>query len=203
MCPNYQNLLNFEDICFMNARLELMFWRTWVVQWFALSYHIKGDLSWAVWSFFGSYNNQSNFLVLKKKKSVFHNKMFYSQSLWAKWEQHRLASQAQLLLLCAYMHASVLIIHYVRKIMLGTLVSFPPQTCRKTTECAYCHKTVVVSTTIMERDQKGKVQLYCSVVCVEQSRPPQHNLTGMTHTRPHVSGSCHKHRVYSSIFITN
>lgn len=65
--------------------------------------------------------------------------------------------------------------------MLGTLVSFPPQTCRKTTECAYCHKTVVVSTTIMERDQKGKVQLYCSVVCVEQSRPPQHNLTGMTH----------------------
>lgn len=48
-----------------------MFWRTWVVQWFALSYHIKGDLSWAVWSFFGSYNNRSNFLVLKKKKKVF------------------------------------------------------------------------------------------------------------------------------------
>lgn len=42
MCPNYQNLLNFEDVCFTNARLELMFWRTWVVQWFALSYHIKG-----------------------------------------------------------------------------------------------------------------------------------------------------------------
>nr|XP_012776789.3 zinc finger MYM-type protein 4 isoform X1 [Maylandia zebra] len=59
-----------------------------------------------------------------------------------------------------------------------TCISTYKQICRKTTECAYCHKTVVVSTTIMERDQKGKVQLYCSVVCVEQSRPPQHNLTG-------------------------
>ncbi|KAI4790230.1 hypothetical protein KUCAC02_034759 [Chaenocephalus aceratus] len=30
----------------------------------------------------------------------------------------------------------------------------------------------------MERDQKGKVQLYCSSPCVELSRPPQHILTG-------------------------
>ncbi|XP_010774712.1 zinc finger MYM-type protein 4-like [Notothenia coriiceps] len=30
----------------------------------------------------------------------------------------------------------------------------------------------------MERDQKGKVQLYCSSSCVELSRPPQHILTG-------------------------
>uniref|UniRef100_A0A3P8RPA7 TRASH domain-containing protein n=1 Tax=Amphiprion percula TaxID=161767 RepID=A0A3P8RPA7_AMPPE len=35
-----------------------------------------------------------------------------------------------------------------------------------------------LSTTIMERDQKGRVQLYCSPACVEQSRPPQHILTG-------------------------
>ncbi|XP_030615048.1 zinc finger MYM-type protein 4 isoform X2 [Archocentrus centrarchus] len=59
-----------------------------------------------------------------------------------------------------------------------TCISTYKQTCRKTTECAYCHKTVIVSSTIMERDQKGKVQLYCSLVCVEKSRPPQHNLTG-------------------------
>ncbi|XP_035529892.1 zinc finger MYM-type protein 4-like [Morone saxatilis] len=52
------------------------------------------------------------------------------------------------------------------------------QTCRKMIECAYCHKMAIVSSTIMERDQKGKVQLYCSSACVEQSRPPRHILTG-------------------------
>uniref|UniRef100_G3PGR1 TRASH domain-containing protein n=1 Tax=Gasterosteus aculeatus aculeatus TaxID=481459 RepID=G3PGR1_GASAC len=36
----------------------------------------------------------------------------------------------------------------------------------------------IVSFTIMERDQKGKVQLYCSSPCVERSRPPRHVLTG-------------------------
>uniref|UniRef100_A0A3B5M2I8 TRASH domain-containing protein n=1 Tax=Xiphophorus couchianus TaxID=32473 RepID=A0A3B5M2I8_9TELE len=36
----------------------------------------------------------------------------------------------------------------------------------------------LVSSTIMERDHKGKVQLYCSPTCVEQSRPPNHSLTG-------------------------
>ncbi|KAM9354882.1 zinc finger MYM-type protein 4-like [Pholidichthys leucotaenia] len=60
----------------------------------------------------------------------------------------------------------------------STCVSTYKQACRKTTECAHCHKTVVVSTTVMDRDQKGKVQLYCSLVCVEQSRPIQHGLKG-------------------------
>lgn len=41
----------------------------------------------------------------------------------------------------------------------------------------------IVSSTIMERDQKGRVQLYCSSTCVEQSRPPQHVLTGETYER--------------------
>uniref|UniRef100_A0A8D0CYH5 TRASH domain-containing protein n=1 Tax=Sander lucioperca TaxID=283035 RepID=A0A8D0CYH5_SANLU len=36
----------------------------------------------------------------------------------------------------------------------------------------------VLSSTLMERDQRGKVQLYCSSACVEQSRPPPHVLTG-------------------------
>ncbi|KAM4724197.1 LOW QUALITY PROTEIN: zinc finger MYM-type protein 4-like [Anableps anableps] len=60
----------------------------------------------------------------------------------------------------------------------STCIGTFKQTCRKTTECANCHKTTVVSSTIMERDQKNKVQLYCSAGCVEQSRPPHHSLTG-------------------------
>ncbi|XP_044230878.1 zinc finger MYM-type protein 4 isoform X1 [Thunnus albacares] len=59
-----------------------------------------------------------------------------------------------------------------------TCIGTYKQTCRKTVECAYCHKMAIVSSTIMERDQKGKVQLYCSPVCVEQSRPPRHTLSG-------------------------
>lgn len=54
------------------------------------------------------------------------------------------------------------------------------QTCRKVVECPSCHKMAVASSTIMERDQKGKVQLYCSTFCVEQSRPSQHALSGET-----------------------
>lgn len=54
------------------------------------------------------------------------------------------------------------------------------QTCRKVVECPNCHKMAVASSTIMERDQKGKVQLYCSTSCVEQSRPSQHALSGET-----------------------
>ncbi|XP_054894741.1 zinc finger MYM-type protein 4-like isoform X2 [Poeciliopsis prolifica] len=60
----------------------------------------------------------------------------------------------------------------------STCIGTFKQSCRKTTECANCHKTTVVSSTIMERDHKGKVQLYCSPICVEQSRPPNHSLTG-------------------------
>ncbi|XP_069029053.1 zinc finger MYM-type protein 4-like isoform X1 [Embiotoca jacksoni] len=59
-----------------------------------------------------------------------------------------------------------------------TCIGTYKQTCRKTVDCAFCHKITIVSSTIMERDQKGKVQLYCSPVCVEQSRPPRHTLTG-------------------------
>ncbi|XP_045918869.1 zinc finger MYM-type protein 4 isoform X3 [Micropterus dolomieu] len=59
-----------------------------------------------------------------------------------------------------------------------TCIGTYKQTCRKTVECAYCHKIAIVSSTIMERDQKGKVQLYCTPACVEQSRPPRHTLTG-------------------------
>ncbi|KAM6912784.1 zinc finger MYM-type protein 4-like [Xenentodon cancila] len=59
-----------------------------------------------------------------------------------------------------------------------TCVGTYKQTCRKMTECANCRKVAIVSSTIMERDQKGKVQLYCSPACVELSRPPQHTLTG-------------------------
>ncbi|XP_037343080.2 zinc finger MYM-type protein 4-like isoform X4 [Pungitius pungitius] len=59
-----------------------------------------------------------------------------------------------------------------------TCIGTYKQNCRKTVECAYCHKMAVVSFTIMERDQKGKVQLYCSSPCVERSRPPRHVLTG-------------------------
>ncbi|XP_063764938.1 zinc finger MYM-type protein 4 isoform X8 [Eleginops maclovinus] len=59
-----------------------------------------------------------------------------------------------------------------------TCIGTYKQTCKKTVECANCHKIAMVSSTIMERDQKGKVQLYCSPSCVDQSRPPQHILTG-------------------------
>ncbi|XP_024863783.1 zinc finger MYM-type protein 4 isoform X3 [Kryptolebias marmoratus] len=59
-----------------------------------------------------------------------------------------------------------------------TCVGTYKQSCRKSTECANCHKILMVSSTIMERDQKGKVQLYCSSECVEQTRPPRHSLTG-------------------------
>ncbi|XP_026155953.1 zinc finger MYM-type protein 4-like isoform X2 [Mastacembelus armatus] len=59
-----------------------------------------------------------------------------------------------------------------------TCIGTYKQTCRKTVECAYCHTVAIVSSTIMERDHRGKVQLYCSPACVEQSRPPQHSLTG-------------------------
>ncbi|XP_013865076.1 zinc finger MYM-type protein 4 [Austrofundulus limnaeus] len=59
-----------------------------------------------------------------------------------------------------------------------TCVGTYKQSCKKSTECANCHKTMMVSSTIMERDQKGKVQLYCSSDCVEQTRPVHHSLTG-------------------------
>ncbi|XP_040055245.2 zinc finger MYM-type protein 4-like isoform X2 [Gasterosteus aculeatus] len=59
-----------------------------------------------------------------------------------------------------------------------TCIGTYKQNCKKTVECAYCHKVAIVSFTIMERDQKGKVQLYCSSPCVERSRPPRHVLTG-------------------------
>ncbi|KAG7237225.1 hypothetical protein INR49_032558 [Caranx melampygus] len=59
-----------------------------------------------------------------------------------------------------------------------TCIGTYKQTCRKTIECPYCHKMALVSTTIMERDHRGKIQLYCSPACVEHSRPPRHNLTG-------------------------
>ncbi|XP_054652059.1 zinc finger MYM-type protein 4-like isoform X1 [Dunckerocampus dactyliophorus] len=59
-----------------------------------------------------------------------------------------------------------------------TCVGTYKQSCRKTIECANCHKSAIVSTSIMERDEKGKVQLYCSPVCVQMSRPPLHTLTG-------------------------
>ncbi|KAF7665300.1 hypothetical protein LDENG_00144680 [Lucifuga dentata] len=59
-----------------------------------------------------------------------------------------------------------------------TCIGTYKQNCRKMTECANCHKLVTVSSTTMERDLKGKVQLYCSPYCVEQSRPPRHMLTG-------------------------
>ncbi|XP_071327127.1 zinc finger MYM-type protein 4-like isoform X2 [Trachinotus anak] len=59
-----------------------------------------------------------------------------------------------------------------------TCISTYKQTCRKTVECANCHKIAIVSSTIIERDQRGKIQLYCSPACVEQSRPPRHVLTG-------------------------
>ncbi|XP_035466662.2 zinc finger MYM-type protein 4 isoform X3 [Scophthalmus maximus] len=59
-----------------------------------------------------------------------------------------------------------------------TCVGTYKQTCKKTVNCAYCHKMAIVSSTIMERDQRGKVQLYCSSVCMEQSRPPRHTLSG-------------------------
>ncbi|XP_034015980.1 zinc finger MYM-type protein 4-like [Thalassophryne amazonica] len=59
-----------------------------------------------------------------------------------------------------------------------TCIATFKQTCRKMTECANCHQMITVSFTIMERDHKGKVQLYCSPPCVEQSRPPRHVLSG-------------------------
>ncbi|KAG7510776.1 zinc finger MYM-type protein 4-like isoform X2 [Solea senegalensis] len=59
-----------------------------------------------------------------------------------------------------------------------TCISTYKQSCRKTIECVHCRKRVVVSSTIMERDQKGKVQLYCSSACVVKSRPSRHTLSG-------------------------
>ncbi|XP_028293471.1 zinc finger MYM-type protein 4-like isoform X2 [Gouania willdenowi] len=58
-----------------------------------------------------------------------------------------------------------------------TCISTYKQTSTKTVECANCRKSAVVSTTTMERDQKGKVQLYCSATCVGRSRPQRHILT--------------------------
>lgn len=58
-----------------------------------------------------------------------------------------------------------------------TCISTYKQTCSKTAECACCHKVAVVSSTIMEVDKKGKVQLYCSNSCVEKSRPAKHMLS--------------------------
>ncbi|XP_033497990.1 zinc finger MYM-type protein 4-like isoform X3 [Epinephelus lanceolatus] len=59
-----------------------------------------------------------------------------------------------------------------------TCINTYKQTCRKLVSCACCHKMAIASSTIMERDQRGKVQLYCSSACVEQSRPPRHVLMG-------------------------
>nr|XP_061798656.1 zinc finger MYM-type protein 4-like [Nerophis lumbriciformis] len=59
-----------------------------------------------------------------------------------------------------------------------TCIGTYKQSCRRTVECAKCHKSAIVSASIMERDEKGKVQLYCSPVCVQMSRPPQHTLSG-------------------------
>ncbi|XP_077394442.1 zinc finger MYM-type protein 4-like isoform X2 [Festucalex cinctus] len=59
-----------------------------------------------------------------------------------------------------------------------TCIGTYKQSCRKTIECAKCQKSAIVSATIMERDEKGKVQLYCSPVCVQMSRPQLHTLTG-------------------------
>ncbi|XP_068194738.1 zinc finger MYM-type protein 4 isoform X3 [Antennarius striatus] len=59
-----------------------------------------------------------------------------------------------------------------------TCIGTYKQTCRKMVECAHCHKMTLVSSTVMERDQKGKVQLYCTPDCVEQSRPGHHILSG-------------------------
>ncbi|XP_061751745.1 zinc finger MYM-type protein 4 isoform X1 [Nerophis ophidion] len=59
-----------------------------------------------------------------------------------------------------------------------TCIGTYKQSCRKSIVCAHCHKPAIVSTSIMERDDKGKVQLYCSPVCVQMSRPPLHTLTG-------------------------
>ncbi|XP_077587739.1 zinc finger MYM-type protein 4-like isoform X2 [Stigmatopora nigra] len=58
-----------------------------------------------------------------------------------------------------------------------TCIATYKQSCRRTVECAKCHKPAMVSVTIMERDEKGKVQLYCSPVCVQMSRPQQHTLS--------------------------
>ncbi|XP_074547591.1 zinc finger MYM-type protein 4-like isoform X2 [Halichoeres trimaculatus] len=59
-----------------------------------------------------------------------------------------------------------------------TCIGTYKQTCRKTVDCAYCLKMAIVSSTIMERDLKGKVQLYCSTACVDRSRPPRNMLSG-------------------------
>ncbi|XP_076015505.1 zinc finger MYM-type protein 4-like [Genypterus blacodes] len=59
-----------------------------------------------------------------------------------------------------------------------TCIGTYKQTSKKMTDCANCHKMVPVSTTTMELDLKGKVQLYCSLTCVEQTRPSPHMLSG-------------------------
>ncbi|XP_056281599.1 zinc finger MYM-type protein 4-like isoform X2 [Pseudoliparis swirei] len=59
-----------------------------------------------------------------------------------------------------------------------TCINTYKRDCRKTSECANCHKMAIVAFTFMERDQRGKVQLYCSSSCVERSRPPKHVLDG-------------------------
>lgn len=70
-----------------------------------------------------------------------------------------------------------------------TCISTYKQTCTKTAECACCHKVVVVSSTVMEVDQKGKVQLYCSTFCVEKSRPPKHTLSDTAFPCSHCKAS--------------
>lgn len=56
-------------------------------------------------------------------------------------------------------------------------------------ECANCHKAAIVASTLIERDQKGKIQLYCSSACVDQSRPAQHILSGEWHTKSPLLGN--------------
>ncbi|XP_053700964.1 zinc finger MYM-type protein 4-like [Synchiropus splendidus] len=59
-----------------------------------------------------------------------------------------------------------------------TCVSTFAQSSKKLIDCAKCRKMVVVSTALLERDAKGKVQLFCSQACAERGRPAGHLLNG-------------------------
>ncbi|KAM9777908.1 zinc finger MYM-type protein 4-like [Neosynchiropus ocellatus] len=59
-----------------------------------------------------------------------------------------------------------------------TCVSTFAQSSKKLIDCSKCRKMVVVSTAFLERDAKGKVQLFCSQACAERGRPAGHLLNG-------------------------
>uniref|UniRef100_A0A4W6FBU1 TRASH domain-containing protein n=1 Tax=Lates calcarifer TaxID=8187 RepID=A0A4W6FBU1_LATCA len=131
--------------------------------------------------------------------SVFRHKKKHSDKIPDKWQiEHEVTHQGRLHRLCS--DACFLTWRKMRHLAMNccescglycnsnsgscqtlTIERSPLNFCSPTCVGTYkqvCVCMAIVSSTIMERDQRGKVQLYCSPTCVEQTRPPRHTLTG-------------------------